>query len=540
MTRHRIWIQVVLFNGAYFLAASAVHALPLLDEGKFFAPASLFTTTGWSYTGTLPSVLNAGFRAKNIDDDWFGDSGVQYVTGNRSMTTTAGAAPSYSLSLRGEFEQNKTEAWDNSLLDQSKGVKQDDIDKVEFPAPGGTTTNEHPIPENWRSLDGYANPSGSYAKFDQTLTLSRSYLEPGQFGCPQVVSPGGAKTGHCAFTEAYFKGGANLQASLQGYGSIENIFPGTQSVNVNAKANRITTFKVNDDALYTGQINGTASSFKLEEEKVNSIDFSFAGNFQEQSISVGASVQWDGSGNTSNFDASYVQRVEMSDYVNVGRADKYLLEVRDDPQLSAGLSGTNFDKAKVLASSGLSAIDAFLAPVFQPLASSRLVIKDASTFNLKSSRLPIPLGGFKDDLSIFLHFLLGNEGSIDLVVDGFNFRLFDEDPLFRPFPNFDDLLASITKDLNFIIPPNSSRELGFFLSVPSSALNSAVDSSDKSDGNTLQLAGTGTFQFHDIYGSREKAFALAIPEPNIIHLFVIGLMLLVSVKKRGIDLLNGG
>jgi hypothetical protein len=495
-------------------------ALPVLGNNQFFAPSSLFSSAGWSYTGTLPSSLNAGFKAENIDDDFFGDSGTQYATGNRSVTSTTGVSPSYTLSFRGEFEQRDSEAWDNSILDQSKGVIQTDIDEVKFVAPGGTTTDEHPIPEGWRSLNGYANPIGSYAKFDQTFTLSRNFLESGESGCNAT----GSNTG-CVFTGAYFKGGANLQANLQGYGSIENIVVGTQSVDIDAKANRVTTFKVNNDPIFSGEINGTASTFSLEEEKVKSVDFSFKGSFKDQSISVGANVQWDGKGDTSSFDASYVKNIVMPDYVNVGLASQYHVEVRDDPQLSAGVSGTDFYKASVLSSTGISAIDTFLLPVFQSVAASRLVVKEASLSGIKSD-LQIPNGGFTGDYFTTLKFLLENDGSIGLTLNHLDFKLVDKDiPLFS---FFDDVLALINKDINYAIPPLSTLALTFNVRVPESKLNLAVDFLE---GNSLELAGSGAFGFYDVYGSRERNFSVTIPEPDTIFLFVLGLVLMLRLKQ---------
>jgi hypothetical protein len=521
------WILSVIAGSILLLPIPCSYALPVLDSGKFFAPSTLFQATQWSYSGTLPSTLSAGFKAQNVDDDWFGDSGVQYATGSRSVSTTTGSSPAYVLALRGEFEQRDSEAWDNSLLDQSKGVVQTDIDSVDFPAPDGGANNEHPIPASWQSLNGYANPAGTYAKFDQTLSLSRTYLEPGEFGCPQFVSPGGSRTGSCIFTGAYFKAGANLEAALQGYGSIENVVAGTQSVSVDARANRITTFKVNGDAIYSGEINGTASTFTLEEESVKSVDFSFNGSFADKSITIGGNVQWDGRGDVSEFDASYVKRVDMPDYVNVGLADKYLVEVRDDPQLQAGLAGTDFYKAKVYASTGLSAIDATLMPVFQPLASSRLVIKDASTYNIKSSELSIPEHGFKDDLPIYLHFLVGNEGTTDLTLIGFEFKLIDLD-IFS-----DDLLAYVTRSLDYIIHPNSALEFALLVTVSRSQLNAA---DDFFEGGSLEIRGSGSLIFQDIYGVRAKDFELNLPEPGSVGLLFAGLpmMRLMGRKKRGL------
>jgi len=516
------WVRVarvLAFGGMLLLPAASLHALPVLEQGKFFAPSSLFTASDWSYTGTLPSSIDAGFKAKNIDDDFFGDSGTQYSTGSRRVTTTTGAAPSYALTFRGEFEPQDSEAWDTSLLAQSNGTLQDDIDKVEFPNPGGATTNEHPIPPDWRGLQGYANPTGSYAKFDRTFALSRNYLLPGEGGCPITVSPGGPNTGHCAFTEAYFKGGANLQASLQGNASIENIFPGTQNVSIDAKANRITTFKVNEAPIFSGDVNGSQANFLLEEEKVNAVDFSFKGDFKTLTFTVGANVQWDGSGDTSSFDASYVKRVEMPEYENVGLANEYKVEVRDDPQLTAGITGGNFDRASVLALAGLSAIDAVLLPVFQPLASSLLLINEASIVNI-SDLIPIPPGGFQNDLAVSLLFRLANNGSIDLTLDRLDFDIVDDDGL----SFFDDLLASISLGLNNVIRSNSAIELRFSFLIPRSRLNAA---DDFFEGNFLELFGSGSFQFHDIYGARERGFVLAaIPEPSTLFLLSFGLFII--------------
>lgn len=47
---------------------TAAHALPVLADGQFYGSASLFDQSGWSYTGTLPSSVSAGFRAENVDN----------------------------------------------------------------------------------------------------------------------------------------------------------------------------------------------------------------------------------------------------------------------------------------------------------------------------------------------------------------------------------------------------------------------------------------------------------------------------------------
>lgn len=510
-----IWIQIhlAISGAAIFLFSTFAQALPILDSNKFFASSTLFQPTGWIYTGTLPGSLDAGFRARNRDPDLVGDSGTQYATGRRRVSVTTGSNPSYTLEFRGEFEAKDSEAWTSSLLDQSKGVRQVDINKVTFSNIDSGITLEHPIPVNWQSLNGYKNPAGGFAKFDNTFSLSRKYLEPGEFGCP-------LNSGHCAYTGAYFKGGVNLQANLQGYASVENPYPFfTQSVTIDAKANRITTFKVNSDPLYSGEITGNHSIFNLEEDKVQSLDFSFTANFREQSVSVGTDVQWDARDETASFDASYVHRVDMPDYVNVGSTDSFLVEVRDDLQLSAGLTGTKFEKAKVLASTSISAIDALFLPVFEPLASGRLVVKDASFFNVKNRYLPIPHGGFTKDLPFYLHFLLANEGSMDLTVDWLNFSLFDED--FFLFSR-DDILASINgKQTDWLIRPGVSQSFTVFLPVSVAQLEAA---DDFLEGPFLELAGLGSFGFHDIYGSRTVNFDLnisEIPEPDTISLLLI-------------------
>lgn len=506
------------------ILATPAYALPTLEYGKFFAPSSLFSSSGWAYTGTLPSSVNAGFKARNVDDPicvpfvgcFGGDQ--QFATGRRTMTTTTGATSAYSLAFRGEFESETFEAWEDSLLDQSLGEKFDsDVDSVQFPAPGSTITNEHPIPDGWQSLNGYANPTGSYAKFDNTFSLSHSYLNAGEFGCPQGA-------GHCRYTESFFKGGANLEAVLQGSGSIENTVAGTQSVNINAKANRITTFKVNADPLFSGEINGTASSFSLEEEKVKSIDFSFGGNFKDKSISIGADVQWDGSGNTSSFDASYVQRVEMSDFVNVGFANEFVVEVRDDPQLTAGIEGTDFFKAKVLASTGLSSIDAVFRPVFQAVESGRLSVKEAEVIN-KERLLEIPDGGFLNDR--FLRFNIGivNDGFMDITVNDIVISIFDDDVFFN------DLLASYMVDnLDLLLSPDEVFNFAFNVDLSAETLNNAVG---LFEGDFLELEAIGKFSFSDTFGTRTTEFsARFVPEPNALLLMLLGLSLIFGLQRN--------
>ncbi|MBU2706387.1 hypothetical protein KCM76_10335 [Zooshikella marina] len=510
------------------MPATSSYSLPVLEGNKFFAPSSLFISSDWLYTGTIPSSVDAGFKAKNIDDpiiicvplfgcsEFGGDQ--QFATGRRTMTATDGANPAYTLTFRGEFMGETFEAWEDSLLDQSLGKKFDsDVDSVEFPAPGGAITNEHPIPDEWRSLNGYASPTGSHAKFNKTYSLSHSYINAGEFGCP-------IDAGHCRYTESFFKGGANLEAMLQGSGSIENVVAGTQSVNINAKANRITTFKVNDDPVFSGEINGTASSFTLEEEKIKSIDFSFTGNFADKSFTIGADVQWDGSGDTSSFDASYVRRVEMPDFVSVGFAEEFIVEVRDDPQLTAGIEGTDFFKAKVLASSGMSAIDSVLRPVFEPVESGRLSILNAKVTN-KGRLLKIPDSIFLNDRSLQFDIGIINDGFIDIMVNDIAISIFDEDIF------FDDLLASFINDnLNFILSPGQMFNFAFNVDVMAGALNDAVD---LFEGNYLEFEAIGKFSYSDSFGTRTREFsAIFVPEPRALLFMLVGLTMIFRMKKN--------
>ncbi len=512
--------KVILIAVTFLLPSTSPYALPILDGDKFFASTGLFDSSGWSYTGTLPSSVDAGFKAKNVDTGFFYDE-LQFSTGRRTMTTTTGNTPSYSLAFRGEFEAETFEAWEDSLLDQSLGNKFDsDVDEIEFPSLGKGIDNEHPIPNNWRSLSGYKNPTGSYAKFDKTFSLSRSYLNPGESGCPR-------NAGHCRYTESFFKGGANLRAELQAFGSIENIVPfSAQSVNINAKANRITTFVVNNDPLFSGDINGNASSFSLEEEKVNSVDFSFKVNFEDKGVSIepGVSVRWDGSGNTASFDASYVRRAEMSDFVNVGSADEFIVEVRDDPQLSAGIEGTDFNKAKVLASTGLSTIDAVFKPVFEPVPSGRLSVTEAKEIN-KDRLLEIPDGGFMDGR--FLRFNVGimNDGFKDITVDDIAISIFDDDVI------FDDLLVDFMRDnLNLLLAPGDFFDFAFNVLITADNLNKAIDSFE---GDFLELKARGKFNFTDSFGTRASEFDVKfVSEPAAILLMLLGVPLVFSLTRK--------
>ncbi len=193
----------------------------------FFSNISAFAGSGWHYSGTLPASFNVGFRARNDEDDCISCER-QYSNGQRSMSvSTSSATPTYSLSMSGNFESEQFEGWSTNLLAQSKGtVWHGDVEKVVLVAPNGGIGNEHPIPNAWASTTGYGTTSNSgYASFSQTLALTRPYLNPGEGNCPIFVAPGGARTGHCAFTDAYFQGGATLQATLQGHGSIENTGP---------------------------------------------------------------------------------------------------------------------------------------------------------------------------------------------------------------------------------------------------------------------------------------------------------------------------
>lgn len=206
-----------------------------------------------------------------------------------------------------------------------------------------------------------------------------------------------------------------------------------------------------------------------------------------------------------------------------GVPSEYLVQVRDDPQLSAGIGGTDFYRASVLASTSLSAIDAFLAPVFEPLASSRLVVKKGVITNSGSPNLKIPTGGFQDDLPLYLQFLLSNEGSIDLTVDGIDFGFFDRDFF------LDDRLGRLQQSLSTVIHPNSMATLDLFLLIPRSLLNRAVD---LFEGDYLELAGLGAFTFHDDFGTREKEFAVTIPEPQTLALVLIALIALGIGRTR--------
>ncbi len=508
-----------------------VVAAPVLSNGAFLSDSSMFNVGAWAYAGTLPNSVNAGFRAENVDDPicvpfvgcFGGDT--QYATGQRSVSVQAGASPAYSLSFSGNFGTANFEAWEGNLVSQSKGVRFDsDVNRVLFPSPGTGITNEHPIPDAWQGANGYGTTATSgYASFSQDVQLVRNYLNPGEGGCPIVMAQSGQRTGHCLYTGSYFKGGATLQAVLQGNGSIENTVAGSQSVTLDAKANRTTLFKVNNDVLFSGEIAGTASTFKLEEERVSAVDFSFNGNFNTMSFSVGADVRWDGSGETSAFDASYNRRVAMPDYVFAGNAENFHVEFRDEAQLSAGITGTDFYKANVLASAGVSSVDTVLLPVFQPVASGLLVVKDASTFNLKSPLLPIPPGGFTSDFNVFLNFVLDNDGALDLTLQGLELALFDDDLL------FDDLLGRLVRDnLGIVIPAGASYTFGGLLTLSGSALRNA----SFLDGDFLELVGAGVFHFSDVFGNRDVNFRLQIPEPGAVPLVMLALGALVAVRGR--------
>ena len=83
------------FGGATMVIGTAAHALPVLADGQFYGSASLFNQSGWSYTGTLPSSVSAGFRAENVDNvciPFLGctDGDKQYASGSRTMSSTAG------------------------------------------------------------------------------------------------------------------------------------------------------------------------------------------------------------------------------------------------------------------------------------------------------------------------------------------------------------------------------------------------------------------------------------------------------------------
>ncbi len=257
--------------------------------------------------------------------------------------------------------------------------------------------------------------------------------------------------------------------------------------------------------------------------RASAVDFKFAFNFSSLQLDLGANVQWDGRGETSSFNASYNQRVQMSDFVNAGRADSYRIEFRDEAQVLAGITGRGFNNADVLASAGVSSIDAALMPVYQPLASSLLTVLDASTFNIKSASLAIPPGGFQDDVDVFLHFLVANEGSVSMTLDGYTLAMFDDDFL------FDDLIGSFSRTLNFVIPAGGRYEFGGLITLSRADLNGAVDFGE---GGFLELFGRGVFRFHDVFGSREKDFRLTIPEPGSLGLVLLGGLALLFTRRQ--------
>ncbi len=542
MRKFKILSKNIVLISLFITQTYSYAALPTLDTNQFFAPSSLFNKSEWVYTGTLPNALNAGFLAVNIDDDLFGNDRT-YSTGNRSINTRAGTRPGYSFSFFGKFEGGGSQVWNSSLLDQSKGLKQSDdldyVDQLAFPDPHETffshsdysITNEHPIPENWQSLTGYANPAGSYAKFDQTFNLSKNFLEPGEYGC--TVS--GADTG-CAFIGAYFNGGVKLMASMLGTGVMNNNNQaGIQSLDIDLKANRTTTFKVNNDTIYSGEIHGTADTFSLKEGENTPVDFEFTGSFDGEDIPLHAEigfrpVQWEGTEGKSWFEDFYVDDVVMTEYEYVGLSNQYHIEVQDNPQLSLGITGADFDSAKAWAGIGINDISTTLVPVFQAVPASRLVVKQATIFGM-NDELPIPTGGF-DRKNATLYFLLENDGSIDLTLDHLDFSLVDkDDPL---FPISDDLLRKINTDINRTIPPLSTLALAYNLTIPESNLNSAIDFLE---GQFLEPTGSGVFSFHDIYGSRDRKFSATVsesataPEPGIIFLLISGILCYVPVSN---------
>lgn len=125
-----------------------------------------------------------------------------------------------------------------------------------------------------------------------------------------------------------------------------------------------------------------------------------------------------------------------------------------------------------------------------------------------------------------MQFVLTNDGSLDLTLDGVEFALVDED--FEPFFR-NDVLASVMRDYSFTIRPDELLVFTLPIDISADRLNAA---NDFLDGGFLELAGSGVLAYHDVNGSRTVAFDLTIPEPTTLILAALGMGMLGL--RRGI------
>lgn len=125
-----------------------------------------------------------------------------------------------------------------------------------------------------------------------------------------------------------------------------------------------------------------------------------------------------------------------------------------------------------------------------------------------------------------MQFVVTDDGSLDLIFDGIDFTLVDEDlaPFFA-----DDVLAAFTHGYSFTLHPDDFLVFTVPIDVTAARLNAA---DDFFEGSFLELAGSGVLAYHDANGARTVAFDLKIPEPTTAVPVALGLGCVVGLRRR--------
>ena len=529
----------------YHSNAYSIPIPPALSAGSFFASSDLIALSPWQYTGTLP-IETKGFTAvshEECDTRLFGRCifplrlEEQSTTGGRSLIVNQGANPSYEQKLTGAFNTDVFEVWDGSLLDKSKEVTQDDVESVSFNA-----GDEHPIPLAWQSAYGYQTPIGGYAAFSTSLQPKSVFFDPGQYNCPL------ATLGQCQLQSLYLAAGANIESSLSGNvnlsDNVSDIFDSTELATIQVAADRLTSLVVNNETVFSNQVDGSAQNFELEENTIKKIAFEVGATASTGGVTVYAKAnpEWSGQGDTSSFAANYSSRNAFKDipFIDAGLRNTYSLQIKDDPGLIAGIIGNNFTSATVSSSVGMSGLEVFTRPVAQPLASGNLAPTFASgggfiqplRITNKSSSLAIPSGGFSSGDTFNLSTQVRNSGAIDISIDSIFGNIFDAD-IFG-----DDLLASFHRPFSGLtIHPGSSTSFLTPISIAQSALNAATrDGFFNFEGDFLDLIGNGGITFTDVFGTRTKEYQIAtVDTPPSFFMMLVGIIAL-WLSRYGIDI----
>lgn len=125
-----------------------------------------------------------------------------------------------------------------------------------------------------------------------------------------------------------------------------------------------------------------------------------------------------------------------------------------------------------------------------------------------------------------MQFVVSNDGSLDLTLDGIDFSLVDED-LAPFFP--DDVLAAFTRGYGFTLHPDDVLVFTAPIDVTAARLNAA---DDLLEGAFLELAGSGLLSCHDVNGTRMVAFELTIPEPTTTVLVALSFGSLLGLRSN--------